>query len=83
MVLSSGIVATEKIERNLLEAETKGEEQMKNFNEKHLVDQTIYFYEPIKRLSLGIFSSLKKVKVKTYNKVTQFSAEMTYVERFP
>ena len=74
MVLSSGIVATEKIERDLLEAETKGEEQMKNFIEKHLVDQTINFYEPIKRLSLGIFSSLKKVKVKNHNKVTKFSA---------
>ena len=75
VVLSSGIVATEKIESDLLEAETKGEEQMKNFIEKHLVDQTIDFYEPIKQLSLGTFSSLKKVKVKTNNKVTQYSAQ--------
>ena len=48
---------------------------MKNFIEKRLVDQTIDFYEPIKRLSLGTFSSLKKVKVKSYNKVIQFSAQ--------
>ena len=75
VVLSSGIVATEKIESDLLEAETKGEEQMKNFIEKHLVDQTIDFYEPIKQLSLGTFSSLKKVKVKANNKVTQYSAQ--------
>ena len=73
--LSSDIVATEKIESDLLEAETKGEEQMKNVIEKRLVDQTIDFYEPIKRLSLGTFSSLKKVKVKIYNKVIQFSAQ--------
>ena len=73
--LSSDIVATEKIESDLLEAETKGEEQMKNFIEKRLVDQTIDFYEPIKRLSLRTFSSLKKVKVKIYNKVIQFSAQ--------
>ena len=75
VVLSSGIVATEKIESDLLEAETKGEKQMKNFIEKHLVAQTIDFYEPITQLSLGTFSSLKKVKVKTYNKVTQYSAQ--------
>ena len=48
---------------------------MKNFIEKRPVDQTIDFYEPIKQLSLGTFSSLKKVKVKTYNKVTQYSAQ--------
>ena len=71
--LSSGIVTTEKIESDLLDAETKGEEQIKNFIEKRLIDQTIDFYEPIKRLILGTFSSLKKVKVKTYNKVIQFS----------
>ena len=57
VVLSSGPVATEKIESHLREAETKGEEQMKNFIEKRLVDQTIDFYEPIKWLSLGTFSS--------------------------
>ena len=75
VILSSGIVATEKIESGLLEADAKGEEQMKNFIEKRLVDQTIDFYEPIKQLNLGMFSSLKKVKVKTYNKVTEFSAQ--------
>ena len=48
---------------------------MKNFIENRVVDQTIDFYEPIKRLSLGKFSSLKKFKVKTYNKVIQFSAQ--------
>ena len=57
VVLSSGPVATEKIESHLLEAETKGEEQTKNFIEKRLVDQTTDFYEPIKWLSLGTFSS--------------------------
>ena len=50
VVLSSGPVATEKIESHLREAET-------NFIEKRLVDQTIDFYEPIKWLSLGTFSS--------------------------
>ena len=30
----------------MLEADTKGEEQMKNFIEKRLVDQTIDFYQP-------------------------------------
>ena len=48
---------------------------MKNFIEKRLVDQTIDVYEPIKRLSQGTFSSLKKVKAKTCNKVIQFSAQ--------
>ena len=75
VVLSSGIVATEKIESNLLQAEAKGKEQMKNVIEKRLVVQIIGFYEPIKRLSLETFSSITKVKVKTYNKVKQFSAQ--------
>ena len=57
MVFSSGPVATEKIESHVLEAETKGEEQMKSLIEKRFVDQTIDFYEPIKWLSLGTFSS--------------------------
>ena len=45
---------------------------MKYFIEKRLVDQTIDFYEPIKRPIFGTFSSLKKVKAKIYNKVIQF-----------
>ena len=48
---------------------------MKGFIGKCLLDQTINFYEPFKQLSLETFSSLKKVKVGTYNKVTQFSAK--------
>ena len=64
-----------KNDSDLLGAETKGDEQTKGFIGKRLVDQTINFYEPFKQLSLEKFSSLKKVKVETYNKVTQFSAK--------
>ena len=45
---------------------------MKNFIEKRLVDQTIDFYEPIKRPIFETFSTLKKVKAKIYNKLIQF-----------
>ena len=82
MILSSGIVAMEKIESDLLEDEVKGDEQMKNFIEKRIVDQTIDFYEHIKRLYLRTFSSLKKVKVKLTIKSSSSVLKATYLERF-
>ena len=82
MVFSSGIVATEKIKSDLPEAEAKGKEQMKNFIETRLVDQTMDFYEPIKRLNLKTFSSLKKVKVKPTIKSPSSVLKATYLERF-
>ena len=48
--LSSSIVPAEKIENDMLEAESKGEEEMKSFIEDHLVNQTVDFYDPIKWL---------------------------------
>ena len=82
VILSSGIVAMEKIESDLLEDEVKGDEQMKNFIEKRIVDQTIDFYEHIKRLYLRTFSSLKKVKVKLTIKSSSSVLKATYLERF-
>ena len=46
--LSSGLVPTEKIEKDLLEAELRGEEELKKFMKQRLVNQTVDFYDPIK-----------------------------------
>ena len=71
--LSSSLVPTEKIKKNLLETEIKGEEELKTFIEERLVNQTMDFYKPIKRLRLGTFVSMKKtIKIKRKSKVKLF-----------
>ena len=44
--------------------------------EERLVNQTAGFFDPLKKLKLGTFSSLrKKVKVKTNGKEVQFTSQ--------
>ena len=59
-----------------MEAETKGEKELKKVIEKRLADQTVNFYEPIQRQNLETFTSVKKtVKVKDSSRVIQLSAQ--------
>ena len=75
--LCSGLVPTEKIKKYLLEADLRGgEDELRNFIEERLINQTVDFCEQDKRLRLGTFASMKKaVKVKTNCKVAQFNAQ--------
>ena len=74
--LFSGLVPTGKTKRALLEAELRGEEELKKFIEERLVNQTVDFYELIRLLRLRTFASMKKaVELKTKSKVVQFSAQ--------
>ena len=45
---------------DLLDAKVKGGEQFKKFVEERLVNQTVDFYDPIKRLRLGTFASMSE-----------------------
>ena len=73
--LSSSLVPTEKIKKNLIETEHKGEEELKKFIEERLVHQTVDFYKSIKRLRFGTFVSMQKtIKVKTKSKVKLFNS---------
>ena len=75
---------TEKIKIGLLEAEFRGEEELKKFTEERLINQTVDFYELIKRPRLGSFASVRKtVKVKTNSKVVQFSAQSDIFVKIP
>ena len=71
--ISTGISPPEKIKIDLLNAYETGETAMKKFIQERL-DQSTEFYDPIKKLKLGTFNSLKKtVKVKTTSREVQFS----------
>ena len=72
--ISTGISPPEKIKIDLLNAYETGETAMKKFIQERLVDQSTEFYDPIKKLKLATFNSLKKtVKVKTTSREVQFS----------
>ena len=75
--LSSGIVPTDKVTSNLLDAELIGERELLKFQDERLEKQTIGFYEPLKKMKLGTSSTLlkKSVKVKANGKVVQFSTQ--------
>ena len=63
--LSTGVAPSELITQDLLNAQSVGEKSMKEF-----ID------DPLKKLKLGTFSSMKKVvKVQTNGKTVQFSAQ--------
>ena len=65
--LCSGVTASDNIAANLLQAEKKGEAQLKKFCEERLVECKVPFYETMHKLNLKTFRSLQKqatVKVK-------------------
>ena len=63
--ISKGLVATEKVCENLMNAKTHGKNTMKTFMKERLEEgATIDFFEPLKKLGLKTFSNLRKaVKV--------------------
>ena len=75
--LSSGVIPTDKVTSDLLDAKKIGERELLKFQDERLKNQTINFYEPLKKMKLGTFSTLlkKSVKVKTSGKVVQFSTQ--------
>ena len=74
--LSSGVLPPENVPFGLLEAHTKGENEMEKFINERLVEQKVGFYEPFKRLKLGTFTKMMKRPVKTKDrKILQFSAQ--------
>ena len=73
--LSTGIAPTDKIKNGLLNAHAIGKTALNKFIEKRLVNQRTQYFEPLRKLKLGTFSSMKKVvKVEKNGKVAQFSA---------
>ena len=75
--ISSGIVPTDIVKANLLDARAIGERELLKFQEERLVKQSIGFYDKLAKLKLGTFSTLlkKSVKVERNGKITQFSAQ--------
>ena len=62
-------MATEDVKKNLITAEQKGKQAMKDFVDKHLCEEP-EFFTTIKKMKLKTFSSLKKTaKNKFKNKV--------------
>ena len=73
--LSSGIAPTDKIKTDLLDAHAIGETAMNKLVHERPVNTT-QFFEPLRKLKLGTFSSMKKViKVQTKSQVFQFIAQ--------
>ena len=72
--LSSGVVPTDKVTSDLLDAELIGERELLKFQDERLKKQTINYYEPLKKMKLGTFSTLFKKSVKVKANV-QFSTQ--------
>lgn len=74
--LSTGTASTDKIKTNLLDAHAIGETTMNKFIHEREVNTTTQFSEPLRKLKVGTFSSMKKaIKVQTNSKDLQFSAQ--------
>ena len=67
--LSSGILAEEKVENDLINAYKIGGEKMNKFIEERLVNKNIDFFDPIKKSRLGTFTTMTK-------KVRKFKMEI-------
>ena len=76
ITLSSGIIPTEVIRRDLENAYDKGKSAMDSFIDLHLVNMSKSIYDPLKKLRLGTFANMnKKVKVKVKGREVQFSSQ--------
>ena len=76
ITLSSGIIPTEVIRRDLEKAYDKGKSAMDSFIDLRLVNVSKSIYDPLKKLRLGTFANMnKKVKVKVKGREVQFSAQ--------
>ena len=63
MCILTGVVANEKVTKDMLLAETLGQAAMRKFLDIRLGEQrAVRFFDPIKKLKLATFSSMKKVK---------------------
>ena len=76
IALSSGILPTEEVSKDLNKAYDHGKNALDVFIKDRLVDLSVSIYEPIKKLRLGTFSTMKKTKsVKVKGKEVQFSTQ--------
>ena len=74
--LSSGIIPTEAIKRDLENAYDKGKSAMDTFIDLQLVNMSKSIYDPLKKLRLGTFTNMnKKMKVKVKGREVQFSSQ--------
>ena len=63
MCISTGVVANEKVTKNMLLAETLGEAALRKFLDIRLGEQRAScFFNPIKKMKITTFSNIKKVK---------------------
>ncbi len=61
--IASGLQATEEVQQDLLQAQSKGESALNAFLEQRIKTNVVPFYDPIKKCKLKTFSSLKVKKV--------------------
>lgn len=72
----SRVLPPENVTFYLLEARTKGENELEKFINQRLVEQKVGFYEPLKWLKLSTFAKMMKRPIKTKDgKILQFSAQ--------
>ena len=72
--VSSGLIPTERAAPDMLEAESKDESEVLKFINERLVNQSVHFFNPLKRLKLASFTTILKKPVKMKSgEVVQFS----------
>ena len=76
LCISNGLAATESISEDLQQAKHRGEEALTAFIADRLSDEAkVSIYDPIKKLKLQTFSSLRRsIKVKCKDKTIQIKA---------
>ena len=75
--IASGKPTPEDVRQDLLQAQERGQSAMNEFIQTRLVDKSVPFHDPLKRLKLKTFASVgvvKKVK-SSQNKMLQIKAE--------
>ena len=80
--LTSGIVAPEKVAKDLSSARERGEEAVHSFIVERLQHDNVGFFAPLKRMNLQAFSSVGvKKKVATQGKVIEIKSSRTLFAR--
>ena len=81
--MSSGQQILEDVKQDLLNARKIGEKQLKEFIDNRILSDKVGFYEPIKRLKLKTFTSLKvKKTTKVKEKEHTIESSLKMFSRF-
>lgn len=81
VVVTTGDIASEEIEQDLLEAEQKGQSKLQDFVQERLISKDVKFHDPIKQQKLKTLETLYSVSVPVGNSKTVIKADRDLLRR--